>query len=273
MRRAALLGLLLTLLAAPAAAQDQARTLADIRQELSVLAVEIGQLRRELSTTGAPSGAGAAGSTLERVDLIEAALRDLTARTEELQFRVDRIVTDGTLRLGDIEFRLCEIEPGCDVGSLGETPTLGRGEAPPPPRPAPKPPAGGAELAVGEQADFDRAKAALDSGSFRSAADLFAAFAETYPGGPLTAQANFHRGEALAGLGETAPAARAFLTAFSSDPAGPQAPAALLKLGQSLGTLGQLPEACVTLGEVGTRFPENAAAAEAQAARAALGCG
>ncbi len=59
------------------------------------------------------------------------------------------------------------------------------------------------QLAVGEQADFDRAKAALDSGDFRSAADLFATFTETYTGGPLTGRGAFLRGEALAGLGET----------------------------------------------------------------------
>jgi type II secretory pathway component PulJ len=42
--------------ATPVAAQDRAQTLADIRQELSVLWVEIQNLRRELSTTGGAQG-------------------------------------------------------------------------------------------------------------------------------------------------------------------------------------------------------------------------
>ena len=42
--------------AAPVAAQDRAQTLADIRQELSVLWVEIQSLKRELSTTGRRAG-------------------------------------------------------------------------------------------------------------------------------------------------------------------------------------------------------------------------
>ena len=42
-------------LGAPAVAQDRAQTLADIRQELTVLYVEMQRLKRELSTTG---GAG-----------------------------------------------------------------------------------------------------------------------------------------------------------------------------------------------------------------------
>lgn len=255
-----------------APAQDT-QTLADIRQELSVLQVELQKLKRELSTTGAPGGVAGASSVLERVDLMEQALQRLTGRTEEMQYRIDRVVADGTNRLGDLEFRLCELDPGCDLNSLGTTSTLGGGEAPPAPVAAPAEPSGAAQLAVGEQADFDRAKAALDSGSFRSAADLFAAFSETYPGGPLTAKANFMRGEALAQLGETAPAARAYLTAFSSDPVGGQAPAALLKLGQSLFALGQVSEACVTLGEVGVRFPGSAEATQAAQARGSIGCG
>ena len=39
-------------LATPVAAQDRAATLADIRQELTVLWVEVQRLKRELSTTG-----------------------------------------------------------------------------------------------------------------------------------------------------------------------------------------------------------------------------
>ena len=39
---------------------------------------------------------------------------------------------------------------------------------------------------------------------------------------------------------------------------GPRAPEALLRVGQALGRLGQGPEACVTLAEVGNRFPGHA---------------
>lgn len=259
-------------LALPLNAQ-QADTLADIRQELSVLFVEIQELKRELSTTGSPQSTQLPASVLDRVSVMERELMRLTAQTEELTYRVDRVVTDGTNRIGDLEFRLCELEAGCDIGSLGDTPTLGGGAAPAAPRPAPTAPTGGAQLAVSERADFDRAQEALSQGSFRSAADLFAAFTETYPGGPLTAEANFLRGEALSQLGETAPAARAFLTAFSSDPRGARAADALLRLGQSLNDLGQVSEACVTLREVPSRFPSAAAATEAQRLQQTIGCG
>lgn len=273
MRLTVLAAVLAAAIPATGFAQDRAQTLADIRQQLSVLYVELQGLKRELSTTG-PVGALAPSATvLDRVNVIESELQRLTAKSEELEFRINTIVTDGTNRIGDLEFRLCELEEGCDIGALGDTPTLGGGAMPEAPAIA-APPAtnGGAELAMGEQADFDRAKAALDERSFRSAADLFATFTEAYPTGPLTAPAHFHQGDALTELGEIAPAARAYLNAFSADPQGAQAPQALLRLGQSLGRLGQTNEACITLGEVDTRFPGSVEATEAMASRSGLGC-
>ena len=46
----------------------------------------------------------------------------------------------------------------------------------------------------------------------------------------------------------------------------------MTKLGQSLGKLGQGPEACVTLAEVGKRFPGSVDEANAKNAMAAQGC-
>jgi tol-pal system protein YbgF len=271
--RAACLSLALAAPALPAVAQSS-ETLADIRQELSILYVEVQRLKQELNTTGTPGVNLSGTSVLERVDAIEAELQRLTSKAEELQFRIDRVVTDGTNRIGDLEFRLCELEADCDIATLGTTSTLGGSNgAAPGPAPAPAPaPDNGTQMAVGEQQDFDRAKEALDSGSFRSAADLFAAFTETYTGGPLTAEAHFHRGQALDQLGETAEAARAYLAAFSGAPNGNRAADALLALGLSLEALGQTADACITLGEVTARYPGSGASAEAQQARAGLSC-
>lgn len=270
--------LLCGLLLVPGLARAQdGDTLADIRQELSILFVEVQKLKRELSTTGTPDVDLSGTTALERIDAMEAELRRLTGETEELEFRVNRVVSDGTNRIGDLEFRLCELEEGCDIGSLGETPSLGGGSsatAPaPPPAPAPAPAqSGGPEMAVGEQADFDRAKEALDSGSFRSAADLFQTYTQTYTGGALTGEAHFLRGEALSELGDTEGAARAYLESFSGSPDGDRAPEALLNLGLKLRELGQGPDACAMLGEVSGRYPDTAASQEAQAARAEFGC-
>lgn len=265
-----LLAVTLCLLPIGAAAQDRAQSLADIRQELSVLYVQVQQLKGELSTTGLPRTAAAGTSTLERVDAIEQALQRLTAQTENLELRLNRVVADGTNRIGDLEFRLVELEGG-DVSRLANTTTLGGDSGVVAPVAAP-PATDGAQLAVGERADFDRAKAALDAGSFRSAESQFAAFAEAYPAGPLTGEAHFLRGEALASLGETAAAARAYLTSFSGSPDGAHAPDALLQLGLSLWALGQTQESCLTLGEVDVRFPGSEAASQAAVSRQNFNC-
>jgi len=263
-------GVLVTLRAAPLAAQ-QDETLADIRQELNVLYVEIQRLKRELSTTGAPQVAVGGGSVLDRVGAIESELQRLTAQTEELEHRIGRIVEDGTNRIGDLEFRLVELEGG-DVSKLGETTTLGGDTGGRTPVGPAQPEDPGTELAVGEQADFEAASAALEAAEYARAAQLFAAFNAAYPGSPLAPRAHLGRGRALDGQGDTREAARAFLAAFTSDDSGPTAPQALYELGAALGRLGQVDQACVTLGEVGVRFPEAGAVPLARQEMAELGC-
>ena len=264
------------LVAGPAVAQDRNQTLADIRQELTVLYVEIQKLNRELSTTGGVNTNLAGTNVLDRLNALEAEVQRLTASTEQLSNRVSAVVADGTNQIGDLEFRLCELEAGCDIASLTDTPTLGGGALPtvstaPAPQPAPLD-SGGVELAVAEREDFDRAKARLEAGEYDLAAEAFQQFTETYQGGPLTGLAHLLRGEALQNLGLTSSAARAYLESYSGTPNGPTSPTALLKLGLALNGLGQTSEACITLGEVTLRFPSSDASIEAQAARASMGC-
>lgn len=260
-------------------AQDKAETLADIQNELGQLAAEFNALKAELVASGAATNGTAGGDALTRMDTIEAELARLTARTEEVELKLNRVVSDGTNRIGDIEYRLCEVTEGCDPANLGATPTLGGdtgGATAPVATDAGAAPAtdstGGAEMAVSEKEDFDRAKEVLGQGDFPQAAALFATYAQSYPGGPLVPEAHYLRGEALSKQGDTANAARAYLDAFSAKPDGPIAPDALLKLGEGLGALGQVQEACVTLAEVGSRFPTSQAATQATVAMQGFGC-
>lgn len=265
--------LALVLTAAPMTAMAQDTTLADIRQQLSTLYSDINGLKGELSTTGALTTGTAGNTPLDRLNAIEAELQRLTSKTEELEFRVNRITVDGTNRIGDLEFRLCELEDGCDIGQLGDTPSLGgvdNGANVPAATPAPS--TNGPALAVGEQADFERAQEALASSDFRGAADLLATFGTTYPGSPVAQEAQLLRGKALEGLGDQTAAARAYLEAFSGNPQGRFAPEALLKLGSALGAVGQTQDGCITLAEVAVRFPGDPSVLEAQSAMRNLGC-
>ncbi|WP_166417348.1 tol-pal system protein YbgF [Cochlodiniinecator piscidefendens] len=252
-------------------AQDT-ETLADIRQELSLLYVEVQRLKRELSTTGSPSASVGGNSPLERIDAIEAELQRLTANTEQLDFRVNQIATVGGNQIGDLEFRLCELEPNCDLADLGQGTTLGNVDvASTAPIPVPSSDTG-VQLAVAEREDFDRAEDALSDGNYRGAAEQFAVYTETYPGGPLSARAHFLRGSALEQLGDTRSAARAYLDSFSSAPQGAEAPNALYQVGRSLADLGQTAEACQMFDQVGVRFPTADIAVEARSALQNLEC-
>ncbi|MGH1576430.1 tol-pal system protein YbgF [Planktotalea sp.] len=261
----------------PFSAQGQAsrdQTLADIRQDMSILFVEMQRLKRELSTTGSSAAAIGGTSVTDRITSVEGELQRLTGKIEQLEFRIDSIVKDGTNRIGDLEFRLVELEGG-DVSKLGQTSTLGGGAEPTnvaAPVPSTGTETGGAQLAMGEQADFDSAEALLKSGDGAAAAEQFALFTQNYPGSPLEGRARLKQGEAHENAGDSREAARAYLEAYSRDPSSDTAPEALFRLGRSLGRLGKISEACVTLGEVSVRYPDAAAASSAQSEMSTLNC-
>ncbi len=255
--RAALLGA--ALLAAPAA---QAETVAELRSELSALSNVVAELARELSSGEAASQPGFDGSLIDRVERIREELARLTGRTEELEFRIRRAIDEASNRLGDLEFRLTELEGG-DTSAL------------PPPRPL-----GGEspdteatpELAAGERAAFDAARAMMDEGDHEGAAQALQQFLEFYPGSPLGGEASLLLGAAHRARGAEADAARTYLNLYLADPEGSDAPPALLALGDSLARLEQREEACVMFDELRTRFPASDEAREAEEARARIAC-
>ncbi len=137
------LGLMLPVaVAGPAAAQEVAPgTLADVRAEIGQLSAEMQRLRDELARSNGEGAALAAtladAGVLDRVAAIEEELRRLTGRTEELEFRIQRIVADGTNRIADLEFRLTELEGGDPAAAAQVTPL---GEAAPAQEPPQEPP-------------------------------------------------------------------------------------------------------------------------------------
>ena len=234
-------------ISSPVFAQDQ--TLEDMRQEVSQLSQILQQLKSELLATGnggVPQEQ--VGTVLQRLDALELRMGQLTGQIEETQHKVTQIAEDGTRRIGDIEFRLTELEGG-DTSLLGTTPTLGQtGQS------------DGPALLNNEQASFNQAMSQLDAGNFQGAAEMFNTFITSYPGGPLTSEAQFRRGSALAGMNDWGGAARSFLDGFSGAPDGPWAAESLFELSVSLGQLQQTEQACLTLAEITNRYPDKAAA-------------
>lgn len=264
------LGLVLVGAAGPVAAEERAHSLADIRQELGRMAGELAALQRELSPTGSAAALGE-GGVLDRVEALGSELARLTARTEELEHRIGRIVADGTRRLTDLEFRLVELEGG-DIAAVGSGLPLGGEAAAPVPGPDSGPAPDAPLFAVGEEAAFAAAEEAFAEGDWEGAIEAFADFVEAYPVGPLTPRAHALRAQALEQAGEPARAARSWLSAFETDPDGAGAAGALMGLGRALGRLGQVEEACIMLDEIAFRFPGSPEAADVGPARREVGC-
>ena len=245
-------------------AQDKDQSLADIRQDLGVLYIEIQKLKRELSTTQLPSGLQSGDSVLERVNAIELELQRLTGATEQLDHRLKRVVEDGTNRIGDLEFRLIELEGG-DISNLADTTTLG-GESEPQEQAVPieAPP----ELAVGEEADFDLAQSAFDAENYVEAAEMLSRFSQTYPDSPLIAEAHLLRGKAFEAVEDYKASARAYLESYNTL----KSPDALQRLSNSLISLGQMETGCQMLSQVELLFPGTSQAAAAQSEMQRLQC-
>ena len=272
------------------------QTYAEIRAELDLLTQQMQQLRNELiQATPRETGVANAGPLMARVDSMEEELRALTGQVEQLRFRIDTIVADGTNRIGDLEFRLTELEGG-DFSTLGDTKPLGEGSAAAAPAPQDAPlalPTEDSQIAgvagaidgtvrprlrdgaanvqetaalstdaplpevtdAPTPAGFDAALAAYKQGRYAEAISGFESYIQAQPASLQVPEAMYWKGEALAAQGSWNLAARSYLDSFSGAPQGAKAPEALLRLGVSLGRLGQFNEACLTLGEVGKRFP------------------
>lgn len=278
-RRAIAVATLAAMMAQPVLAQEP--SLADMRAELSGLRSELQSLRTELNAAGAAGFEAAGGdSAIDRMNAMEERLNQLTDKTEQMQNRIRRVVEDGTRRIGDIEFRLCEMDETCDLGAL-TTPELGSLASggvqvpevtPVAPQGKGRRPGKSTAASAAEQSDFDAALEALDQGDFIRAADMFEAVAENHAGGPLTAEALYLRGAALENAGEQKAAATAWLEGFTADPNGSRAAESLLGIARIIETDGDPVAACLYLAEIPARFPGSDTAAEAETRMADLDC-
>lgn len=134
---------------------------------------------------------------------------------------------------------------------------------------------GAVSVSVAEQGDLERAVQDVRQGRFDQAEERLRRFLDEYPASPLTANAWYWLGESQFVRGNHGEAARSFLNGYNTDRAGPRAPHNLYRLGVTLGRLGQASEACLTLREVRTQFPDapDGIVEQADAEADALACG
>ena len=244
----------------------------DLQYRLSIIDAQLADIRARLgvapSTGGGATATGTGSSDLIlRLNRLEAEIRKLTGKIEQMEFEQRSVAEDATRRFGDIEFRLTELEGG-DISILAPVQPLGGGGTG-------FVVAAGPEVSISERGDLDRAIEDVKQGRFDLGEDRLRGFLTAYPGSPLEAEALYWLGESQFVRGAFQNAARSYLNGYNADRGSAIAPKNLYRLGVTLGRLGQLNEACLTLREVRNQFPTGPAdtLTAADAETSALTCG
>lgn len=237
-------------------AQD--KTLADIKAQLPVLLLEIKSLELELkSNSNAVDGFSFKGNYEDRLDSIEKELTSIISQVENLQHRIDKIIKDGTNRLSDIHFRLCEIEQDCDISSLSKDILLGEGllteikndkvflEAPL------------GELTIFEKRELKSIRKLIEAGDNINAIEKSKFLLSTYPQSVSSFEVKAILGKALKLTENWKEAAAVYLDIYSSHPKSNWAAEALYNLGLSFSKLDQYEDACLMLTQLQIEYPQS----------------
>lgn len=255
MRRAVLLLTFCMLAGQPALAQMESREgialqnqLLQLRQELEQLRSRGGSLPPPVAAGRAPAGGGElVGQLLDRVSTLEEEIRRQRGRVEVLENQNRRLAEDIEKLRGDMEFRLGQgggspprpaASPGPLLALPPGPPTTSTGAA------APRTP----ERAMAE------GQAALSRRDFPAAESAAREALAARQNAPVVA-GQMLLGEALNGKREFGNAAIAFNEAFTRARTGPRAPEAMVGLANAFQGLGNRREACDTLNDLRSQFP------------------
>ncbi|MCU0886484.1 MAG: hypothetical protein MUC64_00465 [Rubritepida sp.] len=243
--------------ASPALAQMESREAIALQNQLLQLRQEVEQLRRGGGAPAAPSrapagGAGeVVGALLERVNTLEEELRRQRGRAEVLENQNRRLREDLEKLQGDMDFRLGQIEGRPGGARPSGAPAAGTAPARPtgPPTttsgaPAPRTPE--RALQEGQAALGRRDYAAAEAAAREVLANRSA---------PQPVAAQLLLADALAGRRDFGNAAIAYNEAFVRARSGPRAPEALVGLANAFQALGNRREACDTLNDLRSQFP------------------
>lgn len=257
MRRAALL-LGLTLLAAhPARAQMDSREGIALQNQILQLRQEMEQLRRggggslppPAPSRGASGGGGELiGSLLDRVNTLQDEVSRLRGRVDVLENQNRRLREDFEKYQGDMDFRLGQGGGGAAAPARPATPPVAPALAPPPTTATGAPPPRTPDRAIAE------GNAALGRRDY-PAAEAAAREALGSRSGAHAIAAQMLLADALTGKRDFANAAIAYNEAYTRARTGPRAPEALLGLASSFQSLGSKREACDTLNDLRSQFP------------------
>ncbi|MCC7425562.1 MAG: tetratricopeptide repeat protein [Alphaproteobacteria bacterium] len=280
-------------LTAPAALAQQidSREAIALRNQIDRLRAEVQQLRDQVGRNGGGGGGGSSlgifgggGSRdlpqgqqellarlLERVQQLDAEVRDLRGRSDETQNAVRRLTEQLEKGLGDLDFRIQQLQ-----GGEGAAPAPRGGTTATPPR-------GGGTAGNGGQAPapanadeaFESALARFRANDFNAARTGFEAFMQRFPRHARAPEAIYRLGETHIARRDFRAAAVTFDDSVTRFPRGPRVQESMLMRGVALARLGERAAACSSLAELRQRFPQMKQAVREQwdAERRRLNCG
>ncbi len=199
---------------------------------------------------------------LTRVDSLEAAVRDLRGRVEELSNQFQQQASQLGKRIEDLQFQVQNAQAGPGSAPSGER------RAPPPPPPVSRPP----PAAAGATAPADTTQApvgggprtpelALQQGDAALARHDYAVAEQearevlANRASPRAYDGQFLLARALMGQRQYSQAAIAYDDAYNRQKRGSHAPDSLLGLANALTAINEKRAACDTLGKLHTEFP------------------
>jgi tol-pal system protein YbgF len=314
----------------PAPARAQSQDLRPLIDRMDRLQRDMDVMQRNLARGGSPGavqpvsppppqqmapGAGITPSSgfVEQTDVrlsaLEGQIRDLTGRIEETLNRVSIVQQRLDKLVGDVDFRLGQIEKGGAPAAAADgaapsaaaapttpssPPVVRPGEAriqlvPGGPPTAPQAAqAGGAPAAAANvtlpagppETQYEFAyglyqQAVQDRGDFGRAESALRSFVSANGTHRLAGDAQYWLGETFYARRDWTNASAAFAEQFRRFPQNTKAPDSLLRLGQSLGQLNRKADACGTLAELDRRYPAATQSIKiaAQRERTRLTCG
>ena len=314
----------------PAPARAQSQDLRPLIDRMDRLQRDMDVMQRNLARGGGGSGSvqavsppppqqmapgagtvpssGFVEQTDVRLSALEGQIRDLTGRIEETLNRVTIVQQRLDKLVGDVDFRLGQIEkggapapaadaaaaPAAGTPTTPAAPVVRPGEArlqlvPGGPPTAPQAAqAGGAPAAAASvtlpagppETQYEFAyglyqQAVQDRGDFGRAETALRGFVSANGTHRLAGDAQYWLGETFYARRDWTNASAAFAEQFRRFPQNTKAPDSLLRLGQSLGQLNRKADACGTLAELDRRYPAASQSIKiaAQRERTRLTCG
>jgi tol-pal system protein YbgF len=243
-----------------------------------------------------PTAPAAADARQDRIEELEAQLREAEARNEQLQRQLNEANRNVNRLQGLVDEAVGvnrSLQEGLTAPADGAAPATpqrsgGAAEAAPPELNGAQRaatgtlgtmPAGAATdtaTPVMDPADaYSRARELLVDGNYPEAEVAFEDFLQRYPQAPTAADARFWFAFTQLARNNYQDAAANFVQYLQDTPQGPRAPEAQVRLGMALAGMGQRQQACQAFGSLARRYPNAArnirdlAARESRAAQCA----